>query len=490
MYKRTDNKSDKLSKITKRRMAMKKNIIVLSMSTLGEKVYPCNFVYKENDETGEEYYSQLEPISRMILEREGSLDKIIILATESTKKDQEFILDPNGKNEKRTCSAIDFYKERMGLKNEEKIKIVDVEEKEFTPAISKVVETIRSLYAEKNSEDELKLWIDTQGGFRNITLVMNAIISLLKTDNIEPDGIYSVNFNSKAKLQPIIDQTETYKIFQFVSGINEFSRYGRAEQLEDYYDSISPENTPKVIRKMKDITEAIQMCNMIQFENHLKDLRKLVKERDTSEKNLLNIFWKQIENDYGQLLEESCTGLDIVEWFYKKKFYQQAITYIESKLPQEWVEREIISYKENGNGLNELKELLKKRFEKDANLVVDQIARQYFTWTFIVKEKNGKKVDKFNTRSNLKQARTANYRTLNQLKNVNIMYDKVSLGTMNIFIKKGINADTVMDMILLYKLLKNERNKFNHMSDKNDRADQETLGKVIRLFIECGREVY
>ncbi len=45
-------------------------------------------------------------------------------------------------------------------------------------------------------------------------------------------------------------------------------------------------------------------------------------------------------------------------------------------------------------------------------------------------------------------------------------------------------------MILLYKLLKNESNKFNHMFDKNDRADQETLGKVIRLFIECGREVY
>lgn len=469
---------------------MKKNIIVLSMSTLGEKVYPCNFVYKENDETGEEYYSQLEPISRMILEREGSLDKIIILATESTKKDQEFILEPNGKNEKRTCSAINFYKERMGLKNEEKIKIVDVEEKEFTPAISKVVETIRSLYTEKNSEDELKLWIDTQGGFRNITLVMNAIISLLKTDNIEPDGIYSVNFNSKAKLQPIIDQTETYKIFQFVSGINEFSRYGRAEQLEDYYDSISPENTPKVIRKMKDITEAIQMCNMIEFENYLKDLRKLVKERDTSEKNLLNIFWKQIENDYGQLLEESCTGLDIVEWFYKKKFYQQAITYIEAKLPQEWVERKTISYKENGTGLNELKKTLKKGFEKDANLVVDQIARQYFTWTSIVKEKNGKKIDKFNIRSNLKKARTVNYRTSNQLRNVNILYGQLSLGTMNISIKKGIDADSVMDMILLYKLLKNERNKFNHMSDKNDRADQETLGKVIRLFIECGREVY
>ena len=473
---------------------MKKNIIVLSMSTLGEKVYPCNFVYKENDETGEEYYSQLEPISRMILEREGSLDKIIILATESTKKDQEFILDPNGKNEKRTCSAINFYKERMGLKNEEKIKIVDVEEKEFTPAISKVVETIRSLYTEKNSEDELKLWIDTQGGFRNITLVMNAIISLLKTDNIEPDGIYSVNFNSKAKLQPIIDQTETYKIFQFVSGINEFSRYGRAEQLEDYYDSISPENTPKVIRKMKDITEAIQMCNMIEFEKYLKELKNLVKNRsDASEKELLNIFWKQIENDYGQLLKESCTGLDIVEWFYKKKFYQQAITYIESKLPREWVERGILSCKVSKSRLNDLKTYLNKEWAKDENMIIDGIGIQCFKWNSI--KESGKDANEFDDRSKLKNARTDGYKTVIRKWSVrNSYYNKIEKKSKVIWstisIKNGINADTVMDMILLYKLLKNERNKFNHMSDKNDRADQLLLGKVIRLFIECGREVY
>lgn len=473
---------------------MKKNIIVLSMSTLGEKVYPCNFVYKENDKTGEEYYSQLEPISRMILEREGSLDKIIILATESTKKEQEFILDPNGKNEKRTCSAIDFYKERMGLKNEEKMKIVDVEEKEFTPAISKVVETIRFLYAEKKPENELKLWIDTQGGFRNITLVMNAIISLLKTDNIEPDGIYSVNFNSKAELQPIIDQTETYKIFQFVSGINEFSRYGRAEQLEDYYNSISLSDKPEVIGKMKEITEAIQMCNMIEFEEHLKELRNLVENRiDVSEKSLLNIFWKQIENDYGQLLKESCTGLDIVEWFYKKKFYQQAITYIESKLPREWVERGILSCKVSKSRLNDLKTYLNKEWAKDENMIIDGIGIQCFKWNSI--KESGKDVNEFNDRSRLKNARTDGYKTVKRKWSVrNSYYNKIEKKSKVIWstisIKNGTNADTVMDMILLYKLLKNERNKFNHMSDKNDRADQETLGKVIRLFIECGREVY
>lgn len=47
-----------------------------------------------------------------------------------------------------------------------------------------------------------------------------------------------------------------------------------------------------------------------------------------------------------------------------------------------------------------------------------------------------------------------------------------------------------MDMLLLYKLLKNERNNFNHMSDSSLRADQNTLGQAIRMFIECGRKVY
>lgn len=473
---------------------MKKNIIVLTMSTLGGTVQSYRFSYKKDDEKGTKYYSQLEPVSKMILEREGSLDKIIILATKATKTKQEFILESEEKTEKRNCSAIDFYKERMGLENEEKVEIVDLNEEKFTPAIFDTVEIIRSIYAEKEPGDEFKLWIDTQGGFRNITLVRNAIISLLKSDNIEPSGIYSVKFSRGEPLQKIINETETYKIFQFVSGINEFSRYGRAEQLEDYYNSISLSDKPEVIGKMKEITEAIQMCNMIEFEEHLKELRNLVENRiDVSEKSLLNIFWKQIENDYGQLLEESCTGLDIVEWFYKKKFYQQAITYIESKLPREWVERGILSCKVSKSRLNDLKTYLNKEWAKDENMIIDGIGIQCFKWNSI--KESGKDANEFDDRSKLKNARTDGYKTVKRKWSVrNSYYNKIEKKSKVIWstisIKNGVNADTVMDMILLYKLLKNERNKFNHMSDKNDRADQLLLGKVIRLFIECGREVY
>lgn len=320
---------------------MSKNVIVLAMSTLAieretRTIIDSRFVYKESDDIGEEYFSQMEPISKMILEREGSLDQIIILATERTKKEIEFIY----KGKEKKISAVNFYRERMHLEGSDKVKIVDVEENRMVPAIAQTIELIRKAEQEYKKE-KMNLWIDTQGGFRNMSMVINAIISLLKDNNIEPSGVYSINYNGSNKVQRIIDQTNTYKIFQFVSGINEFTRCGRAEQLEDYYDSIHQE-TPEDVKKMKQIAEAIQMCNIFEFDKYLNELREMYKKMPETESELLGIFRNQIRQDYGNLLEDSCTGLDIVEWFYKKKFYQQAITYVEAKLPQEWVKKGII----------------------------------------------------------------------------------------------------------------------------------------------------
>ena len=52
------------------------------------------------------------------------------------------------------------------------------------------------------------------------------------------------------------------------------------------------------------------------------------------------------------------------------------------------------------------------------------------------------------------------------------------------------NQNRVIDLLLLYKLLKSERNNFNHMSEDNVRASREKLGGTIRIFIKMGRRVY
>ena len=79
-----------------RRKIMSKNVIVLAMSTLtiereSGTIKKSRFSYKESDNVGEEYFGQMEPISKMILQREGSLDQIIILSTNNTKQEIEFL---------------------------------------------------------------------------------------------------------------------------------------------------------------------------------------------------------------------------------------------------------------------------------------------------------------------------------------------------------------------------------------------------------------
>lgn len=453
----------------------KKNLIVLAMSTL-----PINgpreskFAWKIDDNEGCSYWSQLEPVSTMIREREGSLDRVIILATGDSKEVKEY---PGGLR----TSAVEYYRKRMNI-TETETEIIDVEEDDFIPAISNTVNEIRKYWKENN----VNLWIDTQGSFRNINLVLNAVITLLELDKIVPSGIYSTNYNGNKKIQKIINQTETYKIFQFVSGINEFTRCGRAEQLTDYYHHTG-KTVPEAIEVMEKIAEAIQMCNIDEFDQYLKTLRSIYAVDSGNMKGLLGIFSEQIKRDYGKLLSEDCTGLDIVEWFYRKGFYQQAITYIEAKLPQEWVSRKIISYRIE----EEILAKLKKKHEPEENVIIRQMIYQCYKWTHLrYLEKKSSDI-KYSDLENLRNGRNQDYQVPDNLHNIEICKNKneETVGIIDLDIHCN-NKDQVMDMLLLYKLLKSERNKFNHMPENTVRADRKHLGNAIDTFIKIGRCVY
>lgn len=515
---------------------MEKNVIVLFMSTLRlndnnsksnketsksesistakkddntMSIKPYKYTYEGRNIEGENiYYSQLEPVSKMIKETKGSLDKVIIFATEATKKKEKFTYG----DEPYDGSAVDFYLSRVGIATEEekkqKCRIIDVDDDITAKAIFDAVNCIKDF--RNVNPDGINLWIDTQGGFRNGNMVLNAIISLLKSENIKPEGIYSVKFNFEKEEQYIQDQTSTYKIFDFVSGINEFIRYGRADQLDDYYKSLNNLHTdeettkePAVIKEMKTITNDIQMCDMRLFNKHLENLQNsiLVFKKDSNEgkkDDLLRVFIEQIEADYGKMLEEEHTNLDIVEWLYKKKFYQQAITYIESQMPNEWIDvKEIIKYSKSEDEFTKLKERLNKGWEKDNNFVVDQIIYNCFRDRNICyKSRSGKQTRDYKTEDGLKACRKNYYK--NKRKQIFIYNDENNENNKN---NKNNNPaitvtldnnyyDNIMNLLCLYNLLKNERNNFNHMSDKNEKADYKTLGKVIEQFISKGREVY
>lgn len=564
------------------------NIIVMAMSTL-------NFKYEEDEKgnskrilersyyrnkKGEikggereeekeiEYYSQMEPACRKILEENPGDYRFLILATKATLKEQIF----QCQDEILEISAVDFFLKRMGLKSDKEKKravVIRVEEDNFLPAISETINYIR-----KNWDEDHRLWINTQGGFRNISLVINAVISLLKLDKIEPSGVYYVSYTRGEKVHDIEDQSGTYKIFQFVSGIQELIRYGRADQLEEYYYDRG-EMVPEEITEMRKIAEAIQMCDMPGFEEHLLKLRELAKNRTADPEDLLNIFWEQIRADYGVLLEGSYSGLDVVEWLYRKKFYQQAITYVESRIPKEWVEVKItdekataaeaaekaaiiaaekaaeaakakaeeeklaeeaakaedearkasekaviedeaVAAKESekrilffisSQKLQEVKDLLKKNYEEDENLLLSQFAYECVAWSDIMTKKgipvaSFEDIDQLRKKGFVKkykvQKETVGYGIYYKEKDGNFsrgIYDynmkKERMEVMDVILNCDgeEEATRIRCFVLLYYLLKNERNKYNHMIQNKVRADQETLGKVLKMFLDIAKSL-
>ena len=564
------------------------NIIVMAMSTL-------NFKYEEDEKgnskrilersyyrnkKGEikggereeekeiEYYSQMEPACRKILEENPGDYRFLILETKATLKEQTF----QCQDEILEISAVDFFLKRMGLKSDKEKKravVIRVEEDNFLPAISETINYIR-----KNWDEDHRLWINTQGGFRNISLVINAVISLLKLDKIEPSGVYYVSYTRGEKVHDIEDQSGTYKIFQFVSGIQELIRYGRADQLEEYYYDRG-EMVPEEITEMRKIAEAIQMCDMPGFEEHLLKLRELAKNRTADPEDLLNIFWEQIRADYGVLLEGSYSGLDVVEWLYRKKFYQQSITYVESRIPKEWlevkitdekataaeaaekaaiiaaekaaeaakakaeeeklaeeaakaedearkasekavIEDEAVAAKESekrilffisSQKLQEVKDLLKKNYEEDENLLLSQFAYECVAWSDITTKKgipvaSFEDIDQLRKKGFVKkykvQKETVGYGIYYKEKDGNFsrgIYDynmkKERMEVMDVILNCDgeEEATRIRCFVLLYYLLKNERNKYNHMIQNKVRADQETLGKVLKMYLDIAKSL-
>lgn len=182
------------------------------------------FTYMNNKV--EEYYSQLEPITRVLIENGNKPDEVIALCTKASTTEGEYRLDDDKTD---TKSPLDFYISRITeVADKNKTikfkKFPQDEDAYLDPNDIKsknmaVAEIALYLLSKKNSlenNEKLHLWIDTQGGMRDVSLLMNAVVSLLKTSDIKIEGIYSINYTDG--IGNVIEQNDTYHILILYRG--------------------------------------------------------------------------------------------------------------------------------------------------------------------------------------------------------------------------------------------------------------------------------
>lgn len=184
------------------------NFLLLAMSTfnfdnknLPKKELPkYSYVTDKSVKDKKEYYSQLEPVSREIIESGIIPDQIVVLCTKETLKEENFYL--NEDPEHVVCySPYNFYKERISrfLPDDKKdiFSCVNIDPENINLGIINTANLIirKKAEIEKNlkegEEAEFKLWIDTQGSFRDLVFILCAVMNLLKIQKISIAKIFN-----------------------------------------------------------------------------------------------------------------------------------------------------------------------------------------------------------------------------------------------------------------------------------------------------------
>ena len=97
--------------------------------------------------------------------------------------------------------------------------------------------------------------------------------------------------------------------------------------------------------KLRNIDNGISLCDVNDIERGIRSLREALKDGTRIEGRaplvqLFEVLLEAIRRDYGRLLEtDKIEFIDLVRWAYRKEFWQQTLTLIESRAPQELIDK-------------------------------------------------------------------------------------------------------------------------------------------------------
>ena len=361
-----------------------KNIILFAMSTLPKIIVPNDWeidlidqkhidLFKKSKISVEDCKSQLEPITRMIMENVDGSFKLIMICTNAVNTES---IDLNEKK----LFAVPYFFERLKEKSlllvDDQIPEHEVENPEFDEngevsferfflptssggdcevlKINAEFDSIRGIelavdeICHDYKQEKCRLFIAANGGLREFFLNMAAIGVLLKYKNIEVDGIWSTELNQKK----IIDCGNVFSMFEYVSAMNEFMNFGSAKSLSDYFAGFQDDSSSEpIMEAMNKIHYGISYCNIDTYESGLKQFKKATcgaERKGIRGIPQFRMFEEELESDYGNLFKnDDYWYTDLVERCFKKDLMQQALTYNEAKVFDDFFESGILYFDES-----------------------------------------------------------------------------------------------------------------------------------------------
>ena len=201
-----------------------------------------------------------------------------------------------------------------------------------------------NLYITLNSDDAADTFI---------VLNMLDILISMPESKVHLKKIFTVRSLQRRMAGIIRDDTEGFGLTELFHAIRAFLKYGRADMIMDIWKKSgeSNESVADMIYAMRDVDVGLSMCNIPEVERGILRLRELFRSEKFWRESgyygvLFSLIAESIREDYGVLLEGDgdINFIEMVKWAYRHQFYQQTLTLIESRTPENLVRSGIFYY--------------------------------------------------------------------------------------------------------------------------------------------------
>ena len=248
----------------------------------------------------------------------------------------------------------------------------DDSEKTFTDLLISSLEHVRDISGSDGGEVEI--YLCTQNDNARDTFVLT---SLMETIRAMPGSrervvrIIQTDAPSDKMVEDITDDTGKLGVYELLSATRAFLRYGKTDLLLDFRDSSGIHNPEidRMLYAMRNIDTGISLCDISDIERGIAKLKEIFSENnaitgDSFAEKYFNIIAQGIRQDYGSLLcGEKIEFIELVKWAYRKGFWQQTLTLIESRAPRDFIDKGIYYYCDS---------------EEDREAIVEKFGRIYY----------------------------------------------------------------------------------------------------------------
>lgn len=355
----------------------------------------------------------------------------------------------------------------------------------FVPARIDGIENIGGIVDAICGKDsgKIQLFIDMQGGSRTDGYVRNAVLSILNNElngQVKICKIVATDFNPRNFANGIVDETKRYQITDLVSGMNAFIQYGKADLIQEYWKNmgIRDDRVSRLVAAMVLADEALSICDidlLIRAMNRIHSIfynkEKQVQKNEIS--SIFRVLESGIQRDYGGIFDRESGTINIpelVEWAVRKGFLHQAMTIIESKMPNEFVRNGIYYYCKGERDRINCLDIFKKIYEKENSFWQDYmfLDLDHFVIRYYTRKVKGEHL-----------ARTM----VKHLQRNAVGTDELK------FYSLCRNTNDLYHLLNQYYCICNLRNEASHAVGDRTRKTRKEIEKIINDFLKSYRKV-